>query len=53
MIPFGGTVSSRGGLEACVQLHVPHDTWREALSCSVWIESQVYMFGLGLNSLGH
>jgi hypothetical protein len=24
-----------------------------ALSCSVWIDSQVYMFGLGLISLGH
>jgi hypothetical protein len=35
----------QGGLEPCVKLHVPHDTWREALSCSVWIDSQVYMLG--------
>jgi hypothetical protein len=54
MITFGGTILSRGGVSrhvfTCTCLR---HTWREALKCSNWIDSHVYMFGLGLITLGH
>jgi hypothetical protein len=36
--------------------HISHflrRTWREALSCSVWIDSHIYRFRLGLISHRH
>jgi hypothetical protein len=53
MIPFGGTVLSRGVTRHMFTCACLIHTWREALSCSVWSDSQVYMFTLGLILLGH
>jgi hypothetical protein len=52
MILFGGPVLSSGSRGLCSlsepHLHMSRRTWHEALSCPVWIDSDVYMSGLGL-----
>jgi hypothetical protein len=47
MIPFGRALLPEvsGHMLICTCLTC---TWREALICSVWIDFQVYMSGLGL-----
>jgi hypothetical protein len=47
MIPFGGPVLFRVSRHVLTCTCLGR-TWHEALSCPVWIDSHVYMFGLGL-----
>jgi hypothetical protein len=44
----GPRVICPGGLEGCAHQHVSQTHLHEAVICSVWVDSHVYMLGLGL-----